>query len=91
MRELQIKAILSTVMFLTFIIVAITGLILLNAPNGRIAKETNWNVVGLDKHTVETIHTFSGILFTVLAVFHLYLNHKMFYAELKTITLKVKK
>lgn len=79
----RLRAIISTLMLAAFAIVSLTGIGLYIAPSGRLAKETNWNIFGLDKWQLEKLHNFSGYLMIALSIIHLILNYKIYLNEIK--------
>ncbi len=76
------RAIIDIALVLLLIVVFVTGVLLLNAPSGRIAKASDWNVLGLSKEGLESLHWYAGVLFTLVAVLHLAINWKTFKALL---------
>jgi len=86
MNKLKFKAIVSSLLLITFLVVAITGIGLWLAPSGRIARLENWEFLGVfDKHRLENLHTRFGFLMVGLILIHLFLNWKMFLGELKVL------
>jgi len=69
---------------LSFIIMAISGIILYFAPPGRVANWSYWRFLGLLKSQWQAIHTIFTFLFIIAAGFHLFFNWKPFIAYLKT-------
>lgn len=69
---------------LSFIIMAISGIILYFAPPGRIANWSYWRFLGLLKSQWQAIHTIFTFLFIIATGFHLFFNWKPFIAYLKT-------
>jgi len=69
---IRIKAILSLLLLIIFIIVLFTGIGLYFSPSGRIAKEISWNFLGFD-----------GFIMSALVIIHLLINYKMFLGEVK--------
>jgi len=80
---IRIKAILSLLLLIIFIIVLFTGIGLYFSPSGRIAKEISWNFLGFDKWKLENLHTLSGFIMSALVIIHLLINYKMFLGEVK--------
>ena len=69
-------------MIVLFVVVFLSGVGLHIAPSGRIAREIAWNLFGLDKKSLERIHTLSGYIMSGLTIIHLLLNYKMFISEI---------
>ena len=84
MKQVQIKALISLILLSIFFIVVITGIGLALAPAGRIAHQTNWTFLGLDKHHLETMHTRFGFFFAFLVVIHFLLNWRMLKSECRS-------
>jgi hypothetical protein len=83
MKIVKTRAIISLGLLVTFTIVFISGLGLYFAPNGRIARESNWRFLLFEKGQIEDIHTITAFIMTGLIVVHLIINFKMFTKELK--------
>ncbi len=83
MKIAKIRAIVSLLLLITFVVVLFTGIGLYFAPLGRVARETSWNFVGFDKWQLEKLHTISGFIMSLLIMIHLLLNYKMLLAEIK--------
>ena len=79
----SMKVIISSLLILCLIIVTITGIGLYLAPSGRFATETNWSFIGINKIKLEKIHTMLGFIMSILIIIHLFLNYKLFLAELR--------
>jgi hypothetical protein len=77
------KAFVSFLVTLTFLVIAVSGLVLYVAPPGRIAHWSGWAVARLSKETWQAVHTVFAFLFLVAAGFHLFLNWRVFLAYLK--------
>ncbi len=61
----------------------ISGVALFVAPPGRFAHPTDWRLLGFNKGQWEAIHTMSGYVGTLAAVFHLVLNWKVLRSYLR--------
>jgi hypothetical protein len=88
MKIVKARAIISLGLLVTFTIVFISGIGLYFAPNGRIARETNWQFLLFEKSQIENIHTITAFIMTGLIVVHLIINFKMFAKELKILFAK---
>ncbi len=84
-KIIKVKAILSSLLLITFIIVFFTGLGLYFAPSGRIAKTISWSFIGFDKWQLEKLHTISGFIMSGLVMIHFFINSKLFFNEIKTL------
>ena len=74
----------SFMMFLSFTIEGITGIILYIVPPGRVANWTNWKFFGLSKSQWQSWHTLFGYLFIIIAVLHIIYNWKPLIHYLKS-------
>jgi len=78
MDTVEVRAYLSTLLIILFPIVAVTGILLYFAPSGP------YDIFGvIDKELTESIHTYSGFAFAVVAVIHLFVNWPMYMGEIK--------
>lgn len=57
-----------------FIAMTISGLVLVIAPRGSIANKIDWLFGGFDRHDWQAIHLTAGILFVVVAVWHILIH-----------------
>ena len=58
------------------IILVLSGIALLVSPSGRIARNTGWQILGLDKGGWESVHDLFGFFFIFLTLLHLWLNRR---------------
>jgi len=84
-KTVKIKAILSLILALLFVVVLISGIVLHKAPNGKTVKKTGWTFLGINKSTLNKIHIITGYLMSVLLIFHLLLNKNSLFNEIKTL------
>ncbi|MCD6109214.1 DUF4405 domain-containing protein [bacterium] len=82
-NTIKIRAILSSLLFITFAIVLFTGIGLYISPSGKIAGEAGWNFFGFGKLQLENLHTLFGFVMSALVIVHLLMNYKMFLGEIK--------
>jgi len=78
-RGFSLRAFISLFMFLDFIFIALTGIILYIAPPGRISYWINWKLAGIDKTGLQTVHTVFAFLFIIAGIFHVYYNWTVFW------------
>ncbi len=83
-KKFSWRGFISLYITLSFIIMAISGIILYFSPPGRVANWSYWRFLGLLKSQWQAIHTIFTFLFIVAAGFHLFFNWKPFVAYLKT-------
>lgn len=79
------KSFISFGLFVSFFIIAFTGIILYITPPGRVAKWVNWELLGLTKDQWQAQHTLFALTFLILSVFHLFaMNWNVFLSYIKT-------
>ncbi len=81
MKIVKWRAIISLLLFITFIIVLFTGIGLYVAPPGWFVKTNGWSFFGFSKDFLETVHTYVGFVMSGLIVIHIFLNFKMWLGE----------
>lgn len=75
---------ISLFIFLTFLVVALTGIILYLTPPGRVARWFDWRFLGLNKDQLQAVHTVSSFAFIFACVFHIFVfNWRVFLCYLK--------
>ncbi|WP_457753998.1 DUF4405 domain-containing protein [Thermococcus sp.] len=67
-----------------FVLVAISGIALYQAPPGRIADTIGWTFLGVTKDTWETVHTYLGFAMTGLVAVHLIIGFNSMVVMLKS-------
>ncbi len=70
-KKFSIRAWVSLVLALTFIAVAVSGVILYFAPPCSVADATGWSVAALSKHQWATIHVITSLVFLIVAMVHM--------------------
>jgi len=72
-------------LFLSFLVMTLSGVILYIAPPGRVANWSNWELWGLTKAGWQSLHTNFSLFFLILGIFHLFsINWKAFLAHIRT-------
>jgi len=72
-------------LFLSFLVITISGIILYVAPPGRIARWTSWQMLWLNRGQWEDLHTLFSYLFIIFGLFHLFLfNWKLFFSYIRS-------
>ena len=66
------------VVFISFILDTLSGIILYIAPHGRVANWTGWSIWGLSKDQWAAVHTIFGYVLLFIVAVHLYYNWKLF-------------
>ncbi len=69
---------------LSFLVLAVTGIVLYVTPPGRFANWSEWRFIGLTKDQWQSIHTIFAFTFIVIAAIHLYFNWRALIAYLRT-------
>lgn len=62
--------------FTSFLIMAVTGIVMYFVPQGRIAYWVDWRFLGLTKVDWGNIHIVASILFAAAGMYHIYYNWK---------------
>ncbi|MDD3028957.1 MAG: DUF4405 domain-containing protein [Alphaproteobacteria bacterium] len=73
------RALVSTLLFLVFIVLLFSSVALYIAPHGR----GPWSFLGLDKHSWVALHIVFGFLFLFVTLFHLVFNVKILLSYLR--------
>ena len=80
---MKIRRIISLTIFLSFIMMAYTGIMLFLCPQGRVAYWTGWRLFGLSKEQYGELHTTFMIVFLVGGIWHITLNWRPIKGYLK--------
>ncbi|MFB3854174.1 MAG: DUF4405 domain-containing protein [Vicinamibacterales bacterium] len=67
----------------SFVVIALSGIVLFVSPPGRIANWSVWRMTGLDKADWQAVHTIIAFLFVVAAAFHIYFNWRVILGYLR--------
>jgi hypothetical protein len=73
-RSFNKRAFISVLTGFSFVLMAVTGLVLFFAPSCRIARDTSWAVWGHSKELLAAVHVCFAFAFALTAVFHICLN-----------------
>lgn len=76
-RKYQWRSFITFFVVFSFVILAVTGIVLYVTPPGRIANWTGWRLIGLTKTQWQSVHTIHSFLFVVAAAFHLAFNWRV--------------
>ncbi|HDD36205.1 MAG: DUF4405 domain-containing protein [Archaeoglobaceae archaeon] len=76
MNRRFVKTTTDVLLLIGLVVMGITGIGMYLAPPGRMARAKNWTYLGLDKHTLEDIHTYFGFMMLAIVLLHLTLNWK---------------
>jgi len=81
--KFQMKAFVSLLLSLFFLVLGFSGVILYLTPRGRVANWTGWTMLGLEKQGWQAVHINIALLFLIVAGLHLYLNWGVFWSYIK--------
>ncbi len=70
------RKITSNIMFISFIVMSFTGVILYLAPHRQMAKKSGWEFLWLTKPDYAHLHITFMVLFLIFGIFHIYFNWK---------------
>lgn len=87
---MKIRKITSLTASMTFILMALTSIILYIVPQGRVAYWADWRLWGLTKSDWGNIHINLGLLFLLALLLHIYYNWKPLVSYLKDKTKRLK-
>lgn len=73
---MRIRRVVSLTVFLSFIVLAYTGIMLFVSPQGRVAYWSGWHLLGLSKVQYGELHTTFMVLFLAGGIWHIVLNWK---------------
>jgi len=73
-ESFNLRAFASVFAGLSFVLMAVTGLVLFFAPSCRIARDTSWAVWGHDKEQWVAVHVWLSIACIIASIIHIYLN-----------------
>jgi hypothetical protein len=81
------RAFISLGLFISFIMLLLSGVILYVGPSGKGAPGVVWEIIGLTKQGWQKQHIIFGFTFAILSLFHLSaMNWKTFFSYLKSKT-----
>jgi hypothetical protein len=75
--KMNLRKLTSLILAWSFVILAVTSIVLYIVPSGRVAFWANWTLLGLDKHGWGALHTNVGYLFLAASGIHIVLNWKL--------------
>jgi len=87
---MKIRRLVSLTALLSFVFLALTGIMLFFSPQGRVAYWSGWRLFGLSKEQIGYVHTTFMVLFLVSGIWHIVYNWKPIVHYLKDRTKKVK-
>ena len=81
--KFRFRGFTSLLMFFSFLISLISGIVLYFPPQGKIAHWTHWTFWGLGKELWGALHINSSLIFFIIALFHIYYNWKVILRYIK--------
>lgn len=78
------RAFVSVLAGFSFVLMAVTGLVLFFTPSCRAARDTSWIFWGHDKDQWVAVHVWFSIAFVVASLIHIYLNWTALISYFKT-------
>ena len=82
-RRFHLRGFTSFAVTISFLTLAISGIVLYVSPRGRVANWTGWGFLGVGKESWGALHTVMALAFLGLAGLHFYLNWKPFLGYLR--------
>ncbi|MGB9880874.1 MAG: DUF4405 domain-containing protein [Anaerolineae bacterium] len=79
------RGMVSTLLIVLFVLCIVSGLVLMNAPDGRTARLSGWTFIGFSREALRTIHDATGILMALAVVLHLTLNLRWYLYEVRSV------
>lgn len=76
--KINTRSFVTLMTFGSFMLMAITGIVLYLVPQGRIAYWVDWKLLNLTKTDWGNIHIIAGLVFGLAGLFHLYNNWRVF-------------
>ncbi|MEJ5166449.1 MAG: DUF4405 domain-containing protein, partial [Thermoanaerobaculia bacterium] len=76
MEKFKVRRFFVLLIFFSFLLMTISGLVLYFTPQGRVAYWVEWKFLGLTKDDWTNLHTVSWFLFLISSIFHIYYNWK---------------
>ena len=73
-RQLHVRGLISLITALSFLIMAVSGLVLFVVPQGRIAIWVDWQFLGLSREQWGDMHISTSLLFVLAGVWHTVIN-----------------
>lgn len=78
-KRFNLRGFFSLLLFSSFTVLLVTGVILYFTPKGRVAHWTGWTVLGIGKEEWSAIHMVLSLVVIISAGFHLYYNWGIFW------------
>ncbi len=78
------RAFVTLYVTLSFLLLAVSGIVLYLAPHGRVAYWTHWTLGGLGRESWQALHTVLALLFVLAGAVHLYFNWRVLWSYLRS-------
>jgi len=88
--DMKTRRVISLTVLLSFVFLALSGIVLFFSPQGRVAYWAGWTIFGLSKDQYTAIHTTFMTLFLVAGIWHIVLNWKPIVGYLKDRSKKIR-
>ena len=85
MKTIKVKAIISFLLLIAFIITTFTGIGLYFSPSGKIISGDVWSFFGFNNFQLINLHVRFGFIMSGIIIVHLFMNYKMFLVEIKAL------
>ncbi|MCI0513567.1 DUF4405 domain-containing protein [candidate division KSB1 bacterium] len=83
MPKFKFRGFTSLLMFFSFLISLISGIVLYFPPQGKIANWTHWTFWGLEKEMWGALHINASLIVFLIVILHLYYNWKILFRYVK--------
>ncbi len=87
---MKIRRVISLTLILSFVFLALSGIMLFVSPQGRVAHWAGWTLFGLTKDQYSAIHTNFMVLFLTVGIWHIVLNWRPITGYLKNRSKKIR-
>lgn len=81
---MRLRRFITLTVFISFVFLALTGVMLFLSPQGRIAHWSGWQMLGLSREQYVALHTTFMVLFLVVGIWHIVYNWKPIVTYLKS-------
>ncbi len=78
------RAFVTLYVTLSFLLLAVSGIVLFVAPPGRVANWSRWTLGALDRHGWQSVHTVVALVFVLAGALHLWFNWRTFWFYLRS-------
>jgi hypothetical protein len=75
-RRFSFRGLITYLAAISFLVMLTSGVVNFLAPNGRISRQLDWTLLGLDRPAWQTLHLSFAVVFVVVGVIHLAYNWK---------------